>query len=152
MARDIFIRLDRCQYCGRPGFVVWDADLFTCGHEVCESLAFAEVRRRHHGPERAPEERLARALLASFDTFAHALRRDVEGEVLSAKEAAVIHEQERAATVRILSEMRALARRYPPPAVLPPTLPRRRTARGGPASAPPVRRRVALRAPGTESS
>jgi hypothetical protein len=151
MARDIFLRLDRCQYCGRPGFIVWDADLFTCGREVCESLAFAEVRRRHHGPERAPEDRLSRALLASFDTFAHALRRDVEGEVLSAKEAAVIHEQERAGTARILSEVRALARRYPPPA-RPPTLPRRRTARGGSASAPPVRRRVALRAPGTESS
>jgi len=32
MARDVFIRLHRCQYCDRPGFAVWDADLFTCDH------------------------------------------------------------------------------------------------------------------------
>ena len=71
MARDVFIRLDRCQYCNRPGFVVWDADLFTCGREVCKSLAFAEVRRRHRDLRRQiPEEKLARALLSAFDTFA----------------------------------------------------------------------------------
>jgi len=151
MARDVFIRLDRCQYCGRPGFIVWDADLFTCGREMCETLAFAEVRRRHHGPEHAPEERLSRALLASFDTFAHALDLDVKGEVVSAKESAAMREHERAETARVLNELRALARRYPPP-VRPPTLPRRRTARGAPASAQPPRRRAALRAPGMESS
>ncbi len=27
VARDIFIQLDRCQYCNRSGFVVWDVDL-----------------------------------------------------------------------------------------------------------------------------
>jgi hypothetical protein len=116
VARDSFIRLDRCQYCGRPGFIVWDDDLFTCGREVCESLAFAEVRRRHHdGRYRAPEERLARALLASFDTFDHALQLDVEGDVLPTKEAAAIRERERAETARLLSELHGLSRRYPPP-------------------------------------
>jgi hypothetical protein len=151
MARDVFIRLDRCQYCGRPGFIVWDADLFTCGREMCETLAFAEVRRRHHGPEHAPEERLSRALLASFDTFAHTLELDVKGEVVSAKEAAVMREHERAETARLLNELRALARRYPPPARTP-SLPRRRTARDAPASAQPARRRAARPVPGTASS
>ena len=46
MARDIFIDLKRCHFCGQSGSVVWDAALFSCGHEVCESLAFAEMRRR----------------------------------------------------------------------------------------------------------
>ncbi len=121
MARDSFIRLDRCRYCGRPGFIVWDSDLFTCGREVCESLAFAEIRRRHHeGAYRAPEERLARALLASFDTFDHALQLDVDGDVLPRKEAAGIRERERAETARLLSELHGLSRRYPPPAATTP--------------------------------
>jgi hypothetical protein len=46
MAQDVFIDQRRCYFCGRIGAVVWDADLFSCGHEVCESLAFAEMRRR----------------------------------------------------------------------------------------------------------
>ena len=57
MPRDIFIRLNRCHYCNRPGFVVWDVDLFSCDREVCKSLAFAEVRRRHRDLRRsAPPE------------------------------------------------------------------------------------------------
>lgn len=115
MARDVYIRLDRCQYCGQPGFVVWDDDLFTCGREVCEAQAFAEVRRRHHDGRREPEKKLARALLAAFDTFDHALRLDEEGEVISSREAAAIREHERAGTAQLLSELRDLARRYPPP-------------------------------------
>src|ERR1017187_3920471 len=88
MARDIFIRLDRCHYCNRPGFVVWDTDLFTCGREVCKSLAFAEVRHRHHDGLRAlPEKQLAKALLTALDTFEHALELDERGEVLKAADA-----------------------------------------------------------------
>lgn len=132
MARDAFIRLDRCRYCGRPGFVVWDDDLFTCGREICEAQAFAELRRRHrhHDGERVPEKKLARALLAAFDTFDHALTLDEQGEVLSPKEAAAIRERERAGTVHVLAEVRRLARRYPPPPP-PPFQPRRaRLSRG----------------------
>jgi hypothetical protein len=130
VARDVYIRLDRCQYCGRPGFVVWDDDLFTCGHEICEAQAFAEVRRRHHDGARAPEKKLARALLAAFDTFDHAVGLDEEGEVLSQKEAAAIRERERSQTAHLLSDLRDLARRYPPPPP-PPFQPRRvRVSRG----------------------
>lgn len=130
MARDVYIRLDRCQYCGQPGFVVWDDDLFTCGREICEAQAFAEVRRRHHDGQREPEKKLARALLAAFDTFDHALSLDQEGDVLSKKEAAEIRERERAGTAHLLAELRDLARRYPPPPA-PPFVPRRvRVSRG----------------------
>ena len=116
MARDVSIRLDRCQYCNRPGFVVWDADLFTCGREVCKSLAFAEVRRRHHdGSRRAPEQKLARALLTAFDTFAYAVRLDEKGEVVTTTEADVIRSREREKTVQLLAEIHQLAHRYPPP-------------------------------------
>jgi hypothetical protein len=114
MARDIFIKLDRCQYCNRPGFVVWDADLFTCGHEVCRSLAFAEVRRRHrNGRREVPEKRLARALLSAFDHLDDALRLDERAEVLSAEEAERLRGRERQETARVLSELRELERRYP---------------------------------------
>jgi hypothetical protein len=130
VARDVYIRLDRCQYCGQPGFVVWDDDLFTCGREVCEALAFAEVRRRHHEGNREPEKKLARALLAAFDTFDHAVRLDEEGEVLSTKEAAAIRERERAGTAHLLSELRELARRYPPPPAAPFEPRRARLSRG----------------------
>jgi hypothetical protein len=111
------IRLDRCQYCNRPGFVVWDDDLFTCGREVCKSLAFAEVRRRHHDGSRqaAPEQKLARALLSAFDTFAYAVGLDEKGEVLSAKEADTIRSRERERTARLLAEIHSLGRRYPAP-------------------------------------
>jgi hypothetical protein len=116
VARDVSIRLDRCQYCNRPGFVVWDADLFTCGREVCKSLAFAEVRRRHHdGSQRAPEQKLARALLSAFDTFAYAVRLDEKGEVVTAKEADTIRSREREKTAQLLAELHSLERRYPPP-------------------------------------
>jgi hypothetical protein len=116
MARDVFIRLDRCSYCNRPGFVVWDADLFTCGREVCKALAFAEVRRRHHDTRQAPEKRLARALLAAFDTFDYALRLDEESEVVGAREGNALRSRERERTAHLLAELRELARRYPPPA------------------------------------
>lgn len=117
MARDVSIRLDRCQYCNRPGFVVWDNDLFTCGREVCKSLAFAEVRRRHHDARQAPEEKLARALLTAFDTFAYAVTLDEQGEVVTAKEADRLRSREREKTAQLLAEIHQLARRYPPPPV-----------------------------------
>lgn len=46
MARDIYTQLDRCSYCGRPGFTCWDVDLVSCSQEVCQALAYGEVRRR----------------------------------------------------------------------------------------------------------
>jgi hypothetical protein len=50
MARDIFTEFHRCRYCDRAGIIVWDVDVYSCGHEMCKTLAFAEVRRRHaHG-------------------------------------------------------------------------------------------------------
>lgn len=114
MARDISIRLNRCQYCNRPGFVVWDVDLFTCGREVCKSLAFAEVRRRHReGRAPLPEKRLAAALLAALDTFDYALREDERGDVLTRSEAERIRNRERQETAWLLSELRELERRYP---------------------------------------
>ncbi len=116
MARDVFIKLDRCSYCNRPGFVVWDTDLFTCGREVCKSLAFAEIRRRHHDTRQVPEKRLARALLAAFDTFDYALRLDEESEVVSTREGDALRSRERERTAHLLSELRELARRYPPSA------------------------------------
>jgi hypothetical protein len=51
--RDLFSRLDRCRYCERQATIVWSDDVRTCAHELCKSLAFAELRRRerntHHG-------------------------------------------------------------------------------------------------------
>jgi hypothetical protein len=116
VARDVFIKLDRCSYCNRPGFVVWDTDLFTCGREVCKALAFAEVRRRHHDTRQVPEKRLARALLTAFDTFDYALRLDEESEVVGPKEGDALRSRERERTAHLLSELRELAHRYPPPA------------------------------------
>lgn len=116
MARDISIRLNRCQYCNRPGFVVWDADLFTCGREVCKSLAFAEVRRRHRdGEAPLPEKRLAAALLAGLDTFDYALHEDESAGVVAHAEAERLSNRERQETAWLLSELRALERRYPNP-------------------------------------
>jgi hypothetical protein len=46
VAKDIFIDLDRCTYCGRPGSNPRGVDLFTCGRELCECLAYAELKRR----------------------------------------------------------------------------------------------------------
>jgi len=46
VARDIFVTLDRCTYCGRPGCIAWDTDLVSCSEEVCQALADAELRRR----------------------------------------------------------------------------------------------------------
>jgi hypothetical protein len=121
MARDVFIRLNRCHYCNRPGFVVWDVDLFSCGREVCKSLAFAEVRRRHRDRRRDadPETRLAQALLTSLDTLDYALRRDENAGLLEAAEAARLRDGERRRTALLLSELRELAKRYPPPARVP---------------------------------
>lgn len=116
MARDVFIKLDRCRYCNRPGFVVWDVDLFTCGREVCKSLAFAEVRRRHHdGLRPLPEKQLAKALLAALDTFEHALDLDERAEVVKEPEADRIRGRERQQTAHLLSELHELERRYPAP-------------------------------------
>ena len=47
MARDIFAEFHRCIYCDRTGTIVWDVDVYSCGHEMCKTLAFTEVRRRH---------------------------------------------------------------------------------------------------------
>jgi hypothetical protein len=121
MPRDIFIRLNRCHYCNRPGFVVWDVDLFSCDREVCKSLAFAEVRRRHHDGQHAapPEKRLAEALLSSLDTLDYALRRDESAKLLEPAEAALLRDRERRKTALLLSELRELSRRYPPPVEVP---------------------------------
>jgi hypothetical protein len=115
MARDIFIKLNRCHFCGRPGFVVWDTDLSSCGHEVCESLAFAEVRRRHGNGSDLPEKKLAKALLGALDTFEDELRLDHDAELVDDVEAHEIDEYEREQTAHVLSELHELERRYPPP-------------------------------------
>jgi hypothetical protein len=47
MAPDLYSRLGRCTYCGHPGVRLWDTDLLSCRNETCQSLAFAEARRRH---------------------------------------------------------------------------------------------------------
>jgi hypothetical protein len=118
VARDIFIRTNRCYYCGRPGFIVWDVDLFSCGHEVCESLAFAEVKKRHrNGHDPAPEKQLATALLTSLATFEHELEVDLDAELLDEAEARRFDEDEREATARVLADLRRLSERYPPPPV-----------------------------------
>jgi hypothetical protein len=115
VGRDIFIRTNRCYYCGRPGFIVWDVDLFSCGREVCESLAFAEVGKRHrNGHDPAPEKRLAAALLTSLATFEHELKLDVDAELLDEVEARSLDEDEREATARVLADLRRLSERYPP--------------------------------------
>jgi hypothetical protein len=121
MPRDVFIQLNRCHYCNRPGFVVWDVDLFTCDREVCKSLAFAEVRRRHRDGrlQAPPEKRLAQALLTSLDTLDYAIRRDESAELLEPAEAGRLRDRERRQTALLLSEIRELARRYPPPATAP---------------------------------
>jgi hypothetical protein len=114
MARDIFTRFNQCRYCGRTGAVAWDSDLFTCGREVCKSLAFAEVRRRHRGGAAPlPEKRLAAALLGALDTFDRALREDEGADAISGPEADRLRNRERQETAWLLSELRELERRYP---------------------------------------
>ncbi len=116
MARDAFISRNRCQYCNRPGFVVWDVDLFTCGREVCKSLAFAELRRRHRdGLRPLPEKLLAKALLTALDTFEYALHLDERAEVVDEREANRILSREREQTAHLLLELHELERRYPAP-------------------------------------
>lgn len=120
MARDLFTKLNQCHYCDRPGVVVWDVDLLTCEQEICKSLAFAAVRRRHRdGAFDLPEKRLARAVLAGFDTFDYALRLDTRSDVVPDNEAKTIRERERRATARLLSEIHELERRYPAPPARP---------------------------------
>jgi len=109
MARDVFIRLNRCQYCNRPGFVMWDADLFTCDREICKTLAFAELHRRSRSGL-APEVKLARALLRAFDTFEATVHRDVAGELFDDHFAARLVDRERRETARLISQVRAMAR------------------------------------------
>jgi len=113
VARDNFIKLNRCYFCGRPGFVVWDVDLFSCGREVCESLAFAEVRRRNRNGRPLPEKQLAKALLTSLDTFEYALHLDAEAEVLEESEVRQMDELEREETAHVLAELHKLERRWP---------------------------------------
>jgi hypothetical protein len=116
VAHDIFTRLNRCYYCGRPGIVVWDVDLFSCGHEACESLAFAEVERRHrNGGGTLPEKRLATALLTALATFERELRLDLEAELIDEAEAKCLDAAERMGTAHVLAELHELERRYPPP-------------------------------------
>ncbi len=120
MPRDIFIKLNQCHYCNRGGVVVWDVDLFTCGREVCKALAFAEVRRRHRdGVLDLPEKRLARAVLAGFDTFDYALHLDERADVVPDKQAEKIRARERQETARLLSTLYELERRYPAPPLRP---------------------------------
>ena len=113
VARDNFIKLNRCCFCGQPGFVVWDVDLFSCSREVCESLAFAEVRRRNRNGRPMPEKQLAKALLTSLDTFEYALHLDAEAEVLEESEVRQMDELEREETAHVLAELHKLERRWP---------------------------------------
>jgi hypothetical protein len=113
VARDNFIKLNRCYFCGRPGFVVWDVDLFSCGREVCESLAFAEVRRRNRNSRPMPEKQLAKALLTSLDTLEYALHLDGDAELLEESEVRQIDESEREETAHVLAELHKLERRWP---------------------------------------
>jgi hypothetical protein len=115
VARDVFIRLNRCAYCGRPGVVYWDEDLLSCEEELCKSLAYAAMRRRNRNGHRPlPERRLARALLAGYDTLAGAIELDRRAELLGEEEARRMRDEERRETAWLLSEVRALARRHPP--------------------------------------
>ena len=113
MARDIFIRRNCCHYCGKPGFIVWDTDLFSCSHEVCESLAFAEVRRRNKDGGPAPEKQFAKALLTSLATLEYELRLDDDAELLEESEVKQIDEFEREETAHVLGELHKLERRWP---------------------------------------
>jgi hypothetical protein len=93
----------------------WDVDLLTCRSEVCESLAYAEIRRRHqngHSPQ--PEKLLSRALLRSLETLEDELRLDSQAELLEPEDIHRIDEYEREQTARVLSELHELERRYPP--------------------------------------
>ena len=117
MARDIFIRLNQCAYCRRPGVVFWDENLLTCEEELCKSLAYAEIRRRNrNGRGPVPEKRLARAVLSGYDTLTRTIELDRAVELLGEKEAQRMQEEERARTAWLLAELRAFARRYPPSA------------------------------------
>jgi translation initiation factor IF-1 len=50
--------VETCWYCGRPASVYWDDDLSTCRHEMCEALAYGELKRRarngHVRPAKKP--------------------------------------------------------------------------------------------------
>lgn len=117
MPRDVFIQLNRCHYCNRPGVVVWDTDLCTCTEEMCKTLAFAEVRRRHRdGQGPLPEERLANALLDALGTLEYTIGRDEELDVVGANDAQRMRDRERQETAWLLSDLRRLERRYPAPA------------------------------------
>jgi len=113
VARDNFIKLNRCYFCGQPGFVVWDVDLFSCGREVCESLAFAEVRRRNRNGRPMPEKQLAKALVASLDTLEYALQLDGDAELYEQSELRQMDERERKETAHVLAELHKLERRWP---------------------------------------
>lgn len=112
MPRDVFTQLNRCRYCNRPGVVVWDTDLSTCREEVCMSLGFARVRGR---PQGGPERWLAHALLDALDAVEYAIGRDEQLDVVGAAEAQRMRDRERQQTAWLLSDLRALERRYPTP-------------------------------------
>lgn len=61
MPKDVFTELGRCTYCGGPAAKAWDTDIVSCGRDVCESLAYAEVRRRRQRVvvRAAPRRRLS---------------------------------------------------------------------------------------------
>jgi hypothetical protein len=73
---------------------------------------FAAVAGDVHRPP--PEQRLARALLAGYDTLARAIELDRTAELLGENEAERMRDEERTQTAWLLSEVRTLARRYPP--------------------------------------
>lgn len=63
MAKDVFTALGRCTYCGDTATKVWDADVVSCGRDVCESLAYAETRRRRQRAVARPPRRRRLSLL-----------------------------------------------------------------------------------------
>jgi hypothetical protein len=110
VGKDIFIKLDRCSYCGRPGFVSWDVDLFSCTREVCKALAYGEVKRRAHAGNGKPEKKLERALVNALTTFEHELRLDRDAELLAPTAARRMDEHEREETSRVIGQLHELLR------------------------------------------
>jgi hypothetical protein len=62
MARDIFCEREQCRYCSRPGVTQWDVELISCSREVCQALAFSELRRRNANRRDLPQPIALRAL------------------------------------------------------------------------------------------
>lgn len=70
----------------------------------------------------APERGLARAILAAYATLAYVIERDRAACLLSDAEARGMHDEERRESAALLSRLRTLARRYPPPIAVTPAL------------------------------